>query len=389
VKKIFTLVLNFTFLTCVFAQRDSSNQNCHFRISLLTCTPGNELYSTFGHSALRVLDSSSNTDIIYNYGTFDFDDPNFYSKFTRGKLLYYVSLERFDNFVQQYQYDQRGIVEQVISLSCEEKQRLVYALHENAKEENKYYKYDFINDNCTTRLRDIVLKNLSGTVFTKNIRPRDGTTFRDLIHEYLDKSYQYWSKFGIDMLLGTPLDKKISNAEAMFLPDYLLKGFENTSIGEKPLVLEKNEILSATVATNKSPLLSPFLIFAILFVVVVLLSLGKSAARFLDVFDFILFFLAGALGILMLFMWFGTDHPECKNNFNVVWAFPLHFVVVFLFYKKWDWLRYYFLVNSILLVLFLIAWKWLPQEINSALLPVVCLLLFRSLARYKKFSYAR
>jgi len=388
VKKIFTLVINFIFLTCVFAQQDSNNRNCHFRISLLTCTPGSELYSTFGHSALRVLDSVASTDIIYNYGTFDFDDPNFYSKFTRGKLLYFVSLERFDSFVQQYQYEQRGITEQVFDLSCEEKQRLVHALQENAKEENKYYKYDFIYDNCTTRLRDIVLKNLTGAAFTKNIRPRDGTTFRDLIHEYLDKSYQYWSKLGIDMLLGTPLDKKISNAEAMFLPDYLLKGFDNTAVGERPVVLEKNEILSAAITANKSLLLSPFLIFAILFVMVAFLSLKSGATRFLDVFDFVLFFLAGVLGILMLFMWFGTDHPECKNNFNVAWAFPLHFFVVFLIYKKWDWLRYYFLANSILLVLFLIAWIWLPQEINNALIPIVCILLVRSLARYKKFNYA-
>jgi len=384
VKKIFTLAINFIFFTVVFAQQDSSNQNCHFWVSLLTCTPGSELYSTFGHSALRVLDSATNTDIIYNYGTFDFDDPNFYSKFTRGKLLYFVSVERFDSFVQQYQYEQRGITEQVIALSCDEKQGLVHALQENAKEENKYYKYDFIYDNCTTRLRDIVLKNLRSAVFTKNIRPRDGTTFRDLIHEYLDKSYQYWSKLGIDMLLGTPLDKKISNAEAMFLPDYLLKGFDNTAVGEKPLVLEKTEILSAAIAANKSPLLSPFLIFAILFVLISFLSLKKSAGRFLDVFDFILFFLAGTLGLLMLFMWFGTDHPECRNNFNVVWALPLHFFVVFLILKKWDWLRYYFLVNSILLFLFLIAWMWLPQEINKALIPVVCILLVRSLAHYKK-----
>ena len=153
------------------------------------------------------------------------------------------------------------------------------------------------------------------------------------------------------------------------------------------MVLEKNEILSAAIA-NKSRLLSPFLIFAILFVVVAFLSLKTAATRFLDVFDFVLFFLAGVLGILMLFMWFGTDHPECKNNFNVAWAFPLHFFVVFLIYKKWDWLRYYFLANSILLVLFLIAWIWLPQEINNALIPIVCILLVRSLARYKKFNYA-
>src|SRR5678815_12567 len=138
------------------AQPDSA---CGLRISLLTCTPGQELYSTFGHSALRLTDSLTGEDIIYNYGTFDFDDPGFYSKFTRGKLLYFVSVDKFQNFLEEYEYYQRGITEQVLNLSCTERGKLFSALQENAKDANKYYKYDFMVDNCTTRLRDIVFKN--------------------------------------------------------------------------------------------------------------------------------------------------------------------------------------------------------------------------------------
>ncbi|HEV8286341.1 MAG TPA: DUF4105 domain-containing protein [Chitinophagaceae bacterium] len=383
-KKIFTLVLACIGFNFLFAQSDS----CHLRISLLTCTPGFELYSTFGHSALRVTDSSASTDIIYNYGTFDFDDPNFYSKFTRGKLLYFVSIDKFGNFLQQYEYEQRGITEQILHLSCSEKEKLVAALRENAKEENKYYKYDFVYDNCTTRLRDIVFANTNGAVETKNIRSKNGVSFRNLIHEYLDKSYQYWSKLGIDILLGSPLDKKLSNSEAMFLPDYLLKGFDSTKVNGVPLVSEKKQILKPTLQSNKSPLLSPFGIFAILFIVIALLSVIKSTDRFLAVFDFFLFFFCGALGILILFMWFGTDHQTCRNNFNLVWAFPFHFFVVFFIFKKPDWLRYYFLVNAIVLVLLLITWKWLPQEMNNALLPIICLLILRSVIRYKNLNYA-
>ena len=225
------------FLACFFnglkAQQDPS---CNIQISLLTCSPGEELYSTFGHSALRVIDSSTNTDIIYNYGTFDFDDPAFYSKFTRGKLMYFVSVQKFESFFEEYQYYQRGITEQILDLSCSEKEKLVSALRENAKEENKYYKYDFIVDNCTTRLRDIVFKNADAPVITSDIRPNEKITFRKLIHKYLDSSYQYWSKLGIDMLLGRPVDKKLTNNEAMFLPDYLLKGFDSSTIGKKPVV---------------------------------------------------------------------------------------------------------------------------------------------------------
>ena len=382
------------FLICIFqnlfAQTDSVSyqETCNLRISLLTCTPGQELYSTFGHSALRVINISAGTDMIYNYGTFDFEDPSFYSKFVRGKLLYFVSLDKFENFLQEYIDEKRGITEQVLNLSCTEKDNLLAFLRENAKEENKYYKYDFVYDNCTTRLRDIVFKNVNAPVITKDIRPKQGITFRNLIHEYLDKSYQYWSELGIDVLLGTPLDKKITNNEAMFLPDYLLKGFDSTFINRKQLVLEKKEILKPFVQENKSFLLSPFIIFAILFVVIGAIGFFKNTNRFFSFFDFILFFLCGITGILILFMWLGTDHPECRNNFNVAWALPFHFILVFFIYTNRSWLRYYFLVNSVLLLLLLVLWKWLPQEMNNALIPLVCLLLLRSLMRYKKFSDA-
>jgi uncharacterized protein DUF4105 len=381
VRKIFALGVGRVLLHFTFAQ-----DSCRFQISLLTCTPGEELYSTFGHSALRVTDRLSQADIIYNYGTFDFDDPNFYSKFTRGKLLYFVSIDGFENFMKAYEYEQRGITEQVLNLSCEEKDKLVMALQENAKEQNKYYKYDFVLDNCTTRLRDMVFNNSTNPVITKNIRQNKDVTFRNLIHEYLDKSYQYWSKLGIDVLLGDPVDKKITNNEAMFLPDYLLKGFDSTTTRGKPLVSAKHEILTATTVVGKAPFLSPFAIFAILFLLIAVLTFMRNSNPFFAVFDFILFFFAGILGLLILFMWFGTDHPECKNNFNLAWALPLHFVIVFFIFQKWHWLRYYFLANSILLLFLLLSWTWLPQEMNNALIPVVALLLLRSAARYKKFN---
>ena len=378
-KKLIVALLPLFFFQIIHAQ----NPNCKLRVSLLTCSPGQELYSTFGHSALRIIDSSTYRDVIYNYGTFDFDDPAFYSKFTRGKLLYFVSVDLFENFLKEYQYEQRGITEQVLDLSCTEKQKLATALNENAKEENKYYKYDFTIDNCTTRLRDIVFKNANETVIIHDIRPNKNITFRDLIHEYLNKSHQYWSKFGIDVLLGMPLDKRLTNTEAMFLPDYLLKGFDSTTIGNKKLVAEKKEILKAQLQKNSDSLLSPLFVFSFLFLVVLLLSLIKKGDKLLSVFDFILFFSSGILGILLLFMWLGTDHPQCKNNFNLAWAFPFHFIIVFFIYKNWNWLQYYFLINSIGLALLLVSWKWLPQEINNALIPVVGLLLLRSFVQYK------
>jgi len=386
-KKIIGVLFLAWFFNGLKAQKDSL---CNIQISLLTCSPGEELYSTFGHSALRVVDSTTRADIIYNYGTFDFDDPAFYSKFTRGTLLYFVSVQKFESFVEEYQYYHRGITEQILDLSCPEKQRLVSALRDNAKEENKYYRYDFTVDNCTTRLRDIVFKNADVPVITNDIRPNEKITFRKLIHKYLDSSFQYWSELGIDILLGMPVDKKLTNNETMFLPDYLLKGFDSTSIDKKKLVVQKRELLKPTLPELKNTFLSPFIICTILFLSIAAASIFKKAGILLSVFDFTLFFLSGILGIFILFMWFGTDHPECKNNLNLAWAMPFHFIVIFFLFRKGSpiitgWLKYYFFINSLLLLLLLIVWKWLPQEMNNALLPIVSLLLVRSYALSKKF----
>jgi len=396
VKKVFTLLISFSLFHFLFAQHSDNSdsirneEDCNLRLSLLTCTPGTELYSTFGHSAIRVTDISSGTDIIFNYGTFDFDDPAFLPKFVRGKLLYFVSIDEFKNFLDQYNYEKRGITEQVLDLSCAVKKKLLVALHDNAKVENRYYKYDFVYDNCTTRIRDIIFSAANDRVETKNIRPKDDITFRNLIHEYLDKGHHYWSKLGIDILLGSPLDIKLSNSEAMFLPDYLLKAFDSTTLNGNSLVREKNTILKSTMPDNKAPSFTPFWFFTILLLIIAILSFVhgilriKKETRFFSFFDFILFLLSGAFGFLLLFMWFGTDHQACRNNFNLVWAFPAHLIIVFYLFKKRSWLRYYFFANAILLLLLLMGWKWLPQEMNNGLLPIAGLLMIRSFILSKK-----
>jgi hypothetical protein len=169
----------------------------------------------------------------------------------------------------------------------------------------------------------------------------------------------------------------------MFLPDYLLKGFDSTHYDGNKLVLQKTEILQPSLASDEPSWFSPLLAFTILFLAIAALSLVKSARQFFSVFDFFLFFISGVLGMFLLFMWLGTDHPECKNNFNLAWAFPVHFIAVFFLYRNMKWIKYYFLANSILLILLLVCWKLLPQEMNPALIPVVCLLLLRSFTRYK------
>jgi hypothetical protein len=402
VKRIASIFFFLFFSAPLIAQITDQSNSCRIQVSLLTCTPGTELYSTFGHSALRIVDSTKGTDIIYNYGTFDFDDPKFYSKFVRGKLLYFVSVEQFQGFRASYEYEKRGITEQILYLSCDKKAKLIAALEENAKEENKYYKYDFVRDNCTTRLRDIIEK-FSDTPYVTRPLVIGTTTFRKLIHSYLDKSGQYWSKLGIDILLGAPVDHKLSTKEIMFLPDYLLRGFDSTMVAgymtdstmvpgymtyigyQTSLVIGKKVILDSSLSPEMPSALSPLIIFSILFLLITALSFSRSRKIqiALNIFDKIFFFTCGILGMLILFMWFGTDHYTCHNNFNLLWALPTHLFVVAISFQK-NRVKKYFRIIFWLTTALLLCWLFLPQQMNNALFPVVGMIFVRSFFISKK-----
>jgi len=379
-KQSFVKRLLFTFSLFTFHFSSFAQDSCGIRISLLTCTPGTELYSTFGHSALRVVDSNNNTDLVFNYGTFEFYDPDFYNKFVRGKLEYFVSIDTLPSFMWAYESEKRGVTEQAINISCDEKQKMVAALFENAKEENKFYRYDFNYDNCTTRLRDMLEKAGGKQIESKNILPKPGTTFRNLIHVYLDRGGQQWSKLGIDMLLGNPMDKKVTNREAMFLPDYLLMAFDSSKLNGQPVVSEKKILLNYFDAYKTKTGITPFIVFGILFLLITALSIFvfKRWNLFLKIFDFFFFVIVGLIGVLILFMWFGTEHAMCKNNFNLLWALPTHLPVAFMLFSKKQWVNSYFRFIFFYTVALLLAWFFLPQQFNTALLAVVGIILIRS-----------
>lgn len=380
------LLLFFTLYIVRFALAQDS---CNLRISLLTCSPGEELYSTFGHTALRVQDSARGTDYIFNYGTFEFA-PDFYAKFIRGKLLYFLSVENFTDFVYEYQIQSRSIQEQVLQLSCTEKQKLFNSLQTNALEQNRYYKYDFLFDNCTTRAGDVVINNVASSVAFKNILPSSRPSFRNLIHSYLNAGHQYWSKLGIDILLGVKLDRKVTNRESMFLPDYLLKGFDNADLDNHPLVSPPQTILKMPSPLNGKTLFTPSIVFTLLLVFVVVISLvqrnwARAATR---VFDFLFFFILGLAGFLLLFMWFGTDHKVCQNNYNLLWALPTNAIAAFFVHGKKSWVEKYFSVVLWVSIILIAAWFFLPQQMNNALIPVLGLIIYRSCRLSKSKLYA-
>jgi hypothetical protein len=379
-KKILSVLLFFIslfFSAKTFAQNDS----CHWQVSLLTVMPGEELYSTFGHSAIRITDMVTHQDIVYNYGTFDFEDPNFYTKFIRGKLKYYLSTDTFDSFVQESQQENRGITEQILNLTCEQKRNVIMLLEANTMAQNRFYKYDFLFDNCTTRLRDLIENATDSTVHFGKVLDHK-VSFRNLIYEYLNNGDEQWSKLGIDILLGSKTDAVATPYQIMFLPDYLMKTLDSSTIQSKPLVSEKHQLFKIRrTPTEKENLTHPFFIFLCLFVLIAFLSFSKnvSVQKILSSFDGFLIFIVGLLGILILFMWFGTDHIMCRNNYNILWAWPMNIVAAFYIHSKKSWARIYFLVYAIFNILLIGLLGFIPQHFNSALIPILAILILRSL----------
>jgi len=184
-----------------------------------------ELYSIWGHTAIRVIDSSSGMDVAFNYGTFDNSDPYFYLKFTRGIMQYALSVDNYNIFLQEYKQDHRSVIEQKLMLNGEQKERLFKLLNINALEENRYYNYRFYEDNCTTRAKGIINKSTHNSIIFKNILTGKAPTYRELIHKNLDSYHQYWSRFAIDFLLGSNLDKQINIAFAPLLIIIMQRGY--------------------------------------------------------------------------------------------------------------------------------------------------------------------
>jgi hypothetical protein len=371
----FFLLFTFYFLLCrSFAQQNTA----HLRISVLTCAPGDELYSSFGHSALRIIDSVQHTDIVYNWGTFDISVPNFYMKFARGKLLYFLSTAYFNDFIVEYQEGRRNVYEQVLNLSSVENAAIYNAIQQNLLDSKRFYHYDFLYDNCTTRIRDILSKYTSEFKVHGAIVPQH-TTYRDLLHNYLDKGGEPWNKLGIDILLGSEADAELDTKSAMFLPEYLMKGIDSASSNEKALVLQRDKANEGDAAADTSNKNEPLVFFSILAAVLVLLSFVKPgwARQTVRIFDSLLLYVTGLLGFLILFLWLFSDYTAYHNNYNLLWALPTNFVAAFFIWKRPQWIRKYFWAASLLYILLLLFWAGLPQQFNISLIPVFLLLSYR------------
>ena len=281
------------------------------KISLLTCSGGSEIYSTFGHSALRVIDDSLGIDIVFNFGLFDFNTPNFYTKFMRGKLNYLLGIQNTSDFLWQYSYEGRGVVEQELEFNPSVKNELMDRLNFLYKPENRYYLYSFLFKNCTTELRDLLRPYVS---FPEG---KEELNFRELINISVGNSK--WTKTGINLILGSNLDRDISIWEGMFLPDKLYDGLKPVSEGRVILPRSDNSLSSST----------PFLISP-LFISILLFSL-LLLSRFFKVLkpvQIITLSLSALFGVVLVLIILLTDHIELYSNYNLLWCNPLYLVLL-------------------------------------------------------------
>jgi len=360
------------------------------QVSVITCGPGTELYSTFGHSAFRIKDPVNGLDRVYNYGTFNFNTPNFYVKFARGKLLYELRAYDFGNFLRGYHEENRWVKEQVLDLNNDQVKQVFDFLENNAKPENRAYKYDFFYDNCSTKMM-AVLEQVLGTdlVFDPNFE-EGKYTHRQLIQMYLGELP--WSDFGIDLALGSVIDREIPSKAYMFLPDYVLQGVDASGIKEsgiiKPLVKETNTILDSKPLINKGWSITPFWVFTILAVAVILISIRDFKKRRRNkLLDYILFISTGITGLVILLLWFATDHSATANNLNILWAFAPNLVFALMLHQNRSYYAHYMLFLLALLDLVAVLWIARIQVFSIALLPLLVLLNARYIYLWLYFKY--
>lgn len=359
------------------------------QVSLLTCAAGDELYYAFGHSAFRVQDPVLGIDVVYNYGTFDFDQPNFYLNFAKGRMIYSLSRRSFDAFLYEYELEKRWVKEQIFDLSLEQRNQLLAFFEENYLPQNRDYLYDPLLNNCSSITGTILKEQFGEAIVFEGSHLEKQYTFRQLVRQFVD--INSWSMFGIDLAFGANVDRKASVQEHMFLPYYAMEQIRNTSLNGKPLLKRERTILDYNEHTQQrffplSPLFWFILLLAFTCAITYFDHTHKTRSRWLD---FSLMFLTGLVGTFLLLLWFATDHTSTPNNFNVLWAFPLNVVVAFIFAfqdKLPEWSSRYLWSALGLIGIVLLLWIIQVQSFSPVLIPLFLTLAIRYvyLIRYSK-----
>lgn len=354
-------------------------------VSILSLGPGDNLNDSFGHCAFRINDQENDVDVVYDYGRYDFNTPNFYLKFARGKLLYELGTNNYQPFFNYYKKQNRWVKEQVLDLSYTEKQALFNFLQNNNKPENKKYRYDFFYDNCATKIPDVLEEVVGDKLVFKQDHITEDFTFRGLIQKNVGANT--WGSLGMDVAIGAVVDRKPRDVDYQFLPEYIIEGANNAilknSSGDVPLVKRTISLFEAQEEkTETNFFTSPLFAFSCLGLLILFITYGdfKNNKRTRGL-DAIIFFVTGIIGVLILFLWFGTDHSTTANNYNLLWASPLSLLFFIPILKKQPraWLGKYVFFLLLSFALLVIHWITGVQVFAIGLIPLFLALVIRYL----------
>ena len=386
-KRLLLSIICFFSIYFGFSQRILLSDDA--KISVLTVGPGTSLYDAFGHNAFRIQDKNKRIDLTFGYGEYDFDDPNFYVKFAQGKLNYLLSQIRYANFYNYYISQNRTIDEQVLNLSQDQQQALFNYLLTNYKPENRRYLYDFFYDNCATRMRDvtkIAIKDSIGFNVPSDFQQK---TFRNLIHDHVNRNS--WGSFGIDLALGSVVDRPASSYEYMFLPKYIHDFFAEAQLSNgESLVTSSQQIYKSSRTSNRSTFfLSPLFILGLVSLLIIYITYQDNQldkrSKWMDV---SIFAITGIAGIIMLLLWFATDHTATAHNYNLLWAFPLNLIVLFPLLKSVVHVRVVKYIKLLVILLCLLCLHWMVgvQVYAIGLIPILIALVIRYVFLIRYFN---
>lgn len=356
------------------------------RFSLLTCGAGEEIYSLFGHTAIRYENFTRGIDAVFNYGIFSFNTPNFILRFTLGETDYQLGVTSYKQFAYEYTWTGRDVWQQTLNLNAEEKKKLLALLEENYLPQNRIYRYNFFYDNCATRPRDQIERAVQGTLeYADDMTSfQTGISFRDIVHQYTIG--HSWARFGIDLCLGSQADKDITRRQMMFAPfylkDFLAKAqLKNAQGMERPLVSSEDHIIQSPQQTSTeetpSPLQTAFLLFTI---VTIVTAYGIYRRKSLWLLDLLLFLAAGVAGCILAFLASFSQHPAVSPNYLLFLFHPLHLLCLPWMIKRVRKKEksIYMWANITVLTFFILLWGIIPQEFNLAVLPLALSLWIRS-----------
>jgi len=335
--KVFFLFL-FLLIVKSFGQTISLSKAAH--VSVISCGTGNEVYSLFGHTAIRVQDSLNGIDLVYNYGAFDFNTPNFVMKFIKGDLQYFAVVNSFPDFINQYRYEKRSVFEQELDISTELKQQLFDNLNTSLASGESYYTYKFIDRNCTSMVVDIINKTLGSTVIIK--KDNIDLTYRSILYPYFEG--HFYEKLGTSIIFGTKVDRK---GTQIFLPLELKKSLETITFRNQILAKESETLLDYN---NEVPFLWWNNTYTYLILLLLIISVNKKSISLFYV------TLMAVIGLFFGFVGFYSQHLELANNYNILLFNPTLLGLLFFYWKKnKQWLQILAILNLLCLVAYFLV----------------------------------